>query len=94
MNKKVVVAAVIITGSGVVNAWTNQKPITPVIIGGYIFVLVLAVMDAFGGPLADLAGALAMLAALYVLLTEFPWSKIIGLVKPEKATSAGTKTGK
>lgn len=94
MNKKIIVAAVVITGSGVVNAWSNSKPITPVILGGYIFILVLAVMDMFGGPLADLSGALAMLAALYVLLTEFPWSKIIGLVKPETATPAGTKTGK
>lgn len=94
MNKKIIVAAVVITGSGVVNAWQAQKPITPVILGGYIFILILAVLDMFGGPVSDLASALAMLAATYVLLTEFPWSKIIGLVKPETATNQGTKTGK
>lgn len=63
------------------NAWTNQKPITPVIIGSYIFILIMSIMDMFGGGLSDLASALSMLAVTYVLLTEFPWSTILKFVQ-------------
>lgn len=45
--------------------------------GGYIFTLVLALLDMFGGEMSIFAGALAMLAMLYVLLTEFPWATLI-----------------
>jgi hypothetical protein len=76
MNKKIIIATVVIAGSGVLNAWQNKKPITPVIMGAYIFVFVLAIMDMFGGQLSTLAGAFAMLAVVYVLLTEFPWTQI------------------
>lgn len=85
MNKKIVIATVVIAGSGVVNSWTNKKAITPVIIGAYVFMLVMAVLDMFGGPISNLADALAMLAVTYVLLTVFPWSQIIGLVQGKKA---------
>ena len=85
MNRSIIVAAFVIAGSGVVNAWSNQKPITPIIIGTYVFILIMAVMDMFGGGLADLASALSMLAVTYVLLTEFPWSKIISFVGGKKA---------
>jgi hypothetical protein len=81
MNKFIIIAGFVIVGSGVVNAWTNQKPVTAVILGGYIFVLLLALLDTFGGPVSNLANALALLAMTYVLLTEFPWATIIGIVQ-------------
>lgn len=77
MNKKIIIAAFVITGSGVINAWSHNKPVTPVILGSYIFVLLLSIADMFGGPLADISSALAMLAVVYVLLTEFPWQQIL-----------------
>lgn len=91
MNKHIIVAVAVIAGAGVVNAFMNQKALTPVIIGAYIFLFVLSIMDMYGGPLSQLAGALAMLAVTYVLLTEVPWSQIITLVQG-KAAAATTKT--
>lgn len=81
MNRQIIVAAIIIGASGVANAWINSKPITTVIIGSYVFLLILALMDMYGGTLSTLSGALAMVAATYVLLTEFPWQKVISLVQ-------------
>lgn len=85
MNQKIVVAVIVIAASGIANAWINNKPITVVVIGSYILLLVLSIMDMFGGGLAQLASALAILAATYVLLTEFPWTQIIGLLQERKA---------
>jgi hypothetical protein len=80
MNKKVIVAVFIIGGSGVVKSAMAGTAITPVILGSYIFLLVLSVLDAFGGPVSTLAGGLAMVAAVTVLLTEFPWQVILGAI--------------
>jgi len=85
MNTKIVVATVVVAASGLTNAWLNKKPITPIIIGAYILLLVLSVLDMFGGGLSQLASGIAMVAVVYVLLTEFPWQQIIGLVQGKKA---------
>lgn len=84
MNRKIVVAVVIIAGSGVVNALLKKKPLTPVIIGAYVFLFVLSILDIYGGPASQIAGALAMLAATYVIITEVPWDQIIKLVQGKK----------
>ena len=82
MNKHIIVAAFVVGGSGVLNSWHNQKPITPVIIGTFIFVLVLALVDSFAPPkMQTVVGAIAMLAVMYVLLTEFPWDWIFQALK-------------
>ena len=81
MNKKIIVAVVVIGGSGVVNSIVNHKPLTPVLLGSYILLLVLAIADMFGGAFSDIAGAIAMLAMVYVLLTEFPWKTILQTVQ-------------
>jgi hypothetical protein len=81
VNKQIIVAAIVIGVSGISNAWINSRPITTVVIGSYIFLLVLAFMDMYGGSLSMLSGGLAMVAATYVLLTEFPWKQVIGLVQ-------------
>lgn len=84
MNKPIIVATVVIAGSGVVNAWTQSKPLTPVILGSYVFMLVLSIADAFGGDIAKIASALAMLAMTYVLISEFPWGVILSTVRGGK----------
>jgi hypothetical protein len=81
MNKPIVAATLLIGGSGVVNAWLSHKPVTPVIIGSYVFMLILSLADLFGGEISRLMSALALLAAGYVVLTEIPWTTILGLVK-------------
>ena len=79
MNKKIVAAAVLIGGTGVVKAITAGQALTPIILGSYVFLLMLAILDMFGGQASTLAGALAMLAVVYVLLTQFPWQAVTGL---------------
>ena len=84
MNKQIVIAVVIIGGSGVVNGLIAKKPLTAVIMGSYILLLVLSIMDMYGGPLSTLSGAIAMLAATFVVITELPWKTIIGAVQGKK----------
>ena len=91
MNQKIVVAVFIIGGSGIIHAVVNKTAITPVIIGSYIFLLVASILDIFGGQASQFAGALALLAATYVLLTEFPWTQILGMVKGTSASSTAKK---
>lgn len=80
MNKKIVIAAFVITGSGVIRAASKHEAITPVIMGAYIFILMLSIMDIFGGPVSDLAGALALVAVVGILLNQFPWSLLISIL--------------
>lgn len=87
MNKKIAVAAFIIVGSGVVNALLHGGRFTPVFIGGFVFVVVLSIVDFFGGPLAQFSSALAMIAVVYILLAQFPWADIL------KAIGSTGKTG-
>lgn len=91
MNKKIVIATLIIGGSGIVNSITRKKPITPVIIGSFVFMLVLSIADAVGGPLSTVAGGLAMVAMVYVLVAEFPWDTVL---KALKGTSTAPGVGK
>lgn len=80
MNKKIVVAGVVIIGTGILKAATGGKALTPVFIGGYIFIFLLAIADAFGGVASQFSGALAMIAMLSILLTQFPWATVLGLI--------------
>lgn len=86
MNKQIVAATLLIGATGIVKSYTSNppKPITPVIIGSYVFLLLLALLDMFGGSLSQLASALAMLVTISVVLTQFPWGTIIGLVQGKK----------
>lgn len=72
MNKQIVVAAFIITGSGVVKVWLADNPhgTTKVVLGGYIFLLVLSLLDMAGGDLSKIASGLAMVAVVYTLLSD------------------------
>jgi hypothetical protein len=85
MNKQIIGAVIIIGGTGVVTSWTAKKPITPVILGSYVLLLVLSIMDLFGGPIRKLAGAIAMVAVLFVLLNEFPWDQINSLLNKKSS---------
>lgn len=78
VNKHVVVATGIIVAGGIVKKLSqpNGGSITPVLLGGMIFMIPLAVLDLFGGGFSQLASALAMLAALTAILTEVPWTQI------------------
>lgn len=81
MNRKIVVAAVVIIGTGVIRAISTNGKLTPVFIGGFIFVTLLGIADAFGGVLSDFSSALAMIAMLGILLTQFPWPAVLQLAQ-------------
>jgi hypothetical protein len=87
MNTKIVVATFIIAGTGIANAYLNEKnpKITPIIIGSYILLLILSILDMLGGGLAQLSSGLAMVAVVFVLLHEFPWQQITNLAQGKKA---------
>lgn len=94
MNKHIVIATIVIGASGVMDAILNNKPLTPVIMGSFVFLLLLSLADAIGGGLSQLASGLAMIAMLYVLLTVFPWNvvlKAIGLPSVHMPLSQATK---
>lgn len=72
MNTKIIVSSVVIVSSGVLKAIEQHKAISPVVEAGYIFMLLLSLLDVFGGKVAQLASALALLAMVSVLINQFP----------------------
>jgi len=80
MNSTLVAASAYIAAVGVINSWNNGKPITKNLIGAFLFLFLLALLDMAGGDVSKIATALAMLAVLYVTLTEVPWSTILGAI--------------
>lgn len=86
VNKHIVVGTVIIVAGGLIKKW--QQPsgsVTPVLLGGFVLMTVLGVLDLAGGGASKLAGGIAMLAAVTVILTEFPWSSIFKFVGAKTA---------
>lgn len=78
MNKHIIAATLIIGSSGVIKAWQSKKAITPVILGSYVFMLVLSIADLAGGQVSQLAGAIAMVAMLAVILNT--WTPILSTI--------------
>lgn len=68
VNKQILVSAVVIGG---LTAWqamrTRKGGVSRVILGTFVFVVALSIIDLFGGAASDVAGALAMLAMVAVL---------------------------
>lgn len=79
VNKKIVVAVAFVTAVGIVQNWMQHKGITRTVLGAFVFLLVLSLLDLFGPGMSALAGALALLAALYVGLTQMPWGALFSL---------------
>lgn len=69
VNRRIVVAVAVIAGCTIINHLTTGQPITRVIIGAYILLVVLSLLDLIGGRASSIAGMLAMLALVVVLLT-------------------------
>ena len=79
MNKQIIAATLIIGGSGVIRAWQTKKPLTPVLLGSYVFMLVLSLADLFGGQVSKVAGAIALVAVVAVILNT--WLPILGTIQ-------------
>src|SRR5215467_6498860 len=80
INRTIIAAVVIISAGGVIRIWTGTaspgRTLSQVLIGGFILLLALSVVDLFGEPLSTIAGGLAMLAALVVILNDIPWGML------------------
>ena len=76
LNRPIIFAAIFIGSVGALQAVLDNKKISRVLIGAYAFTLVLAAVDLFGAGAGKLAGAIALLAAFYVGLTQFPWQQL------------------
>lgn len=81
INRQIIFSGFIIVGTGIIRATQGKSDYTTVLVGGYVFILVLSIMDAFGGNLSRFSGALALLAAAYVVIDKFPWDVVINLIK-------------
>jgi len=77
MNKEIIASAFIIGGVGAANGFIQQKPITKVLIGDFVFLFMLSIVDMFGGPFSSLSSALALLASLVTVLSVIPWQQIL-----------------
>lgn len=78
INRPVLFSAVFIGVVSGVHALLNQGKLSRVLIGTYVFILVCALLDVIG--LGQLAAALALLAALYVGMSQFPWQQLLTAV--------------
>lgn len=86
VNKPVIVAVIGISAISIVRLWAipklatastaNTKPVTPILMGAYVVLVVAALLDLFGGQLSIIVGRICLLALLTVILTQFPWSVV------------------
>lgn len=80
INRTIIFSALIIGISGVLQSFLRTGHFSRALIGSYVFLLLLSLVDLVGGAASQFASALAILAALYVVLTQFPWSQLAGSV--------------
>lgn len=80
MNRTILFAALFVGLVGGVQAFVNHGKLARVLIGTYVLLLLLALLDAVGGGASQLASALALLAALYAGLTQAPWQQLLKTV--------------
>jgi hypothetical protein len=92
MNRKIVFSGVIIMATGLIKAVTSGGGFTKVFVGSYIFLLMLGIADSLGGRMSQFTGAIAIIAALGILLTQFPWQTILSAVGGSGKSSGTKKT--
>lgn len=80
MNRTILFAALFIGLVGASQAVLNHGKLSRVLIGTYVLLLLLALVDAMGGAARQLASAIAILAALYAGLTQAPWQQLMAAV--------------
>lgn len=77
INRTILFAALFIGLVGAVQAYVNHGKLARVLLGSYVFLLLLSIVDLIGGGASQLASALAILAALYAGLTQAPWQQLM-----------------
>lgn len=69
-----------------------MQPVTPVLIGGYVLMLVLSLADLAGGQISVVVGGIAMLALFTAVLTGIPWALLLPGGKPATTTTTTPST--
>jgi len=96
VNKSVIGTTLVIMGLGIVHAWSSNPPqgITRVVLGGYVLMFLLSLFDLFGGGLAQVATAIALLALVSAIMLEgLPILQNIGSASFLNPGSAAPATG-
>lgn len=70
VNRPVLIAVFGIGAIAFVNGVIAHKPITRIVLATYLLLVLLSIADIFGGAFSTLAGAIAILAFTYMLLTQ------------------------
>jgi hypothetical protein len=94
INKPIVIGAVGITALGVVTAAMQHKPISRIVMGGYLVALIGSAVDLVGGDVSVLMGGIVMAAFFGVVLTEGgPILAQLGVAVPGANSGPSTPPG-
>jgi hypothetical protein len=63
---------VAIAAVGTFKAHQTRQPVTPILIGAVVLLILLSLLDIFGGVFSIAASAIAMLALVATLLVDLP----------------------
>ena len=92
MNRSIITAVLGISALAVLHHYLAPQPanasVTRILIGAFVLLLVLAILDTFGGPVSALASAIAMLALLVAVLT-YGGPVFLGLFRIASGTGGG-----
>lgn len=93
MNRAILAGVVLIGVTGSITALIRKQPVTPILVGSYVLLVILALLDLFGGPISKIAGGIALVAGLAVFLTEgLPILQLVSPQNLQKITLAGAFT--
>jgi hypothetical protein len=93
VNRQVLIAVFGIAGIAIFKSVTSKgAPVSRILLGAYVLLLLLGLLDVFGGVFSTIAGGIAMLALVTMLLTEVNWGAIATLAGGG-GKGTGTSTG-
>lgn len=72
VNRTILVGGMVIIGFGVITAIVNNRPKTPVFVGGVGVVLIASILDLMGPTMAKIGGGIIALAVVTVVMVEGP----------------------
>lgn len=80
LNRKIVISTMVLMFVGAVQAISKKSGISRVLLGGYMLMLVLSLLDLFGPPLSTIAGGIAMLAVIAAIIASKAATDIFTLI--------------
>jgi hypothetical protein len=93
MSNRIVLASVAgVAGIGILNAVQAHQGISRIVAGAYIALLLLSLLDLFGGAWSQIASGLAILAFVSVLLASNGLFEALTLITKQRATSDAPAT--